>query len=206
MMNKTKDNLTRIQSERRDEILEAALEIFSKNGYRGASINKIADAANMSTPRLLYHFNGKEKLYSELLTSALSLWIEPLERIGDTDDAVEEICAYVRRKLQISKDYPRESRLFASEILVGIERAEDSIFEPLHEVFNAKMALLNEWSATGKLASVDPYHLIYTIWATTQHYADFDAQIRMLSPDKMDVLFEEAEAFLIPMYSKMLTP
>ena len=205
-MTKKNPNLTRIQSERRDEILSAALKIFSQNGYRGASINKIAEAAKMSTPRLLYHFSDKERLYSELLSSTLSLWIEPLERIGETDNAVEEICTYVRRKLQISQDYPRESRLFASEILVGIERADNNLFDPLHQVFDAKVALISQWSDEGKLTEVDPIHLIYSIWATTQHYADFDAQIRKLSPEKMDVLFDEAEKFLIPMYQKMLTP
>ncbi len=205
-MTKKKANLTRIQLERRDEILSAALEIFSQNGYRGASINKIAQAANMSTPRLLYHFSDKEKLYSELLGSTLSLWIEPLERIGETDNAVDEICTYVRRKLQISQDHPRESRLFAGEILVGIERADDTLFDPLHQIFDDKIALISQWSDEGKLARVDPVHLMYSIWATTQHYADFDAQIRRLSPEKMDVLFDEAEGFLIPMYQKMLTP
>ena len=73
-------------------------------------------------------------------------------------------------------------------------------------MFDAKVALISQWSDEGKLTEVDPIHLIYSIWATTQHYADFDAQIRKLSPEKMDVLFDEAEKFLIPMYQKMLTP
>lgn len=205
-MTRNMTNLTRIQSERREEILEAALAIFSRHGYRGASINKIAAAADMSTPRLLYHFSGKEKLYSELLASTLSLWIEPLERIGETDDAVEEIANYVRRKLEISRDFPRESRLFASEILVGIERADDSLFAPLRRIFDIKIALLASWAHEKRMAQVDPHHLIFSIWATTQHYADFDAQIRMLSPQKMDRLFKDAEDFLIPMYRKMLKP
>jgi len=199
-------NLTRIQSERRDEILSSALEIFSKNGYKGASINKIAQAANMSTPRLLYHFSDKEKLYSELLSATLSLWTKPLEFIGQTDDAVGEICNYVRRKIEMSRDYPRESRLFASEILIGIERADDSLFDPLHQIFRDKIELIQRWSNEGKIAPVDPYHLIYSIWATTQHYADFDVQIRTLSPQKMENLFDDAEAFLIPMYTKLLIP
>jgi len=198
--------LSRIQRERRAEILEAALSVFSQNGYRGASIDKIAVAAGMSRPRLLYHFKDKENLYLELLESTLSLWIAPLERIGETDNAIDEICDYVRRKLEISRLHPRESRLFANEILVGIERADDSLFGALHDIFEAKTAIIKRWTDDGLIAAVDPVHLLYSIWATTQHYADFNAQIKMLSPEKMDTLFADADRFLVNMYQKMLEP
>ena len=38
--------------------------------------------------------------------------------------------------------------------------------------------MIRVWIDAGRLAPVDPYHLIFMIWATTQHYADFDTQIR----------------------------
>ncbi|MEM7469923.1 MAG: TetR family transcriptional regulator C-terminal domain-containing protein [Pseudomonadota bacterium] len=206
MLSQRSEPLTRIQRARRSEILEAALEIFSQNGYRGASINKIAEAAQMSTPRLLYHFSDKEELYSELLSATLQLWLEPLEQIEETGDPVDEICIYIQRKLEMSRDHPRESRLFAGEVLVGIKRADTALFEPLRAVFDSKIALLEDWAAQGRITAQDPHHLLYSIWATTQHYADFEAQIEMLSPQKMAKLFEGAEAHLVPMYRKLLTP
>ncbi|MEM9524946.1 MAG: TetR family transcriptional regulator, partial [Pseudomonadota bacterium] len=113
---------TRIQRARQEEILAAALNAFSEAGFRGASINQIAKHAGMSTPRLLYHFNDKEALYRALLKSTILLWIGPLKQISETGDPVEEICKYVRRKLKMSAKYPRESRLFAGEILMGVPR------------------------------------------------------------------------------------
>lgn len=198
--------LSRIQRQRRAEILEAALENFSQNGYRGASINEIAKAAGMSTPRLLYHFSDKQALYTELLKATLLLWMEPLAKIRDAEDPVEEICAYVRRKLVISQDHARESRLFAGAVLLGVQRARSEVFEPLRQVFDEKIRLLQKWMEEGLIPQQDPYHLIYSIWATTQHYADFEVQISQLSPEKLPTLYADAEAFLVPMYRKQLTP
>ncbi|MEM9437558.1 MAG: TetR family transcriptional regulator C-terminal domain-containing protein [Pseudomonadota bacterium] len=201
----TTEKPTRIQKVRREEILEAALEEFSQHGFRGASINKIAARASMSTPKLLYHFNGKEALYRALLKSTVLLWLGPLKMVEETGEPVDEICAYIRRKLGMSRKYPRESRLFAGEILLGVPLGKAEVFEPLRETFEAKIALIELWIEEGRIAPVDPHHLMYSIWATTQHYADFKPQIAEFSPQKMPGLFEAAEAFLLPMYRRFLT-
>jgi len=195
---------TRIQRARREEILQAALEEFSQHGFRGASINQIAKRANMSTPRLLYHFKDKEALYRELLKSTLLLWLGPLQMLSDTDEPIEEICAYICRKLEMSRKFPRQSRLFAGEIILGVPLGQAEVFEPLRATFESKIDLLQTWMETGRIAPVDPHHLIYSIWATTQHYADFEAQIADLSPQKMTGLYTQAEGFLLPMYRKYL--
>ena len=197
---------TRIQRERTEEILAAALDVFSRYGFRGASINQIAEVAGMSTPRLLYYFKDKEALYRQLLHRTITLWLGPLHMLTDTDDPVDEVCAYIGRKIEMSRKFPRESRLFAGEILQGIPLASDDIFDPLSSVFHAKIALLTTWMSEKRLAKTDPYHLLYSIWATTQHYADFEAQIVGLSPQKMPTLHKDAEAFLVPMYRQLLTP
>jgi TetR/AcrR family transcriptional regulator len=49
-----KKRRTRIQTEKRELILEAALEMFSAHGFRGSTIDQIAEAAGMSKPNLLY--------------------------------------------------------------------------------------------------------------------------------------------------------
>lgn len=197
---------SRIQLKRRAEILEAALENFSLSGYRGASINEIAKSAGMSTPRLLYYFSDKQALYDELLKATLLLWMEPLAMLRDSDAPVEEICAYVRRKLVMSQEHPRESRLFAGAVLFGVQRVGAEVFQPLRKVFDAKILLLQKWMQEGAIAQQDPHHLIYSIWSTTQHYADFETQISQLSPQKLPTLYADAEAFLLPMYRKLLTP
>ena len=55
--------LTRIQREKQDVILEAALEVFAVHGFRGSTIDQIADVAGMSKPNLLYYFSRKEEIH-----------------------------------------------------------------------------------------------------------------------------------------------
>ena len=197
---------TRIQRERRAEILGAALEVFSQGGMKGATVGGIASAAGMSGPKLLYYFGSKDALYREVLGEVIRLWRGPLEAIDAAGEPVDEIVGYVRRKLVMSRDHPRESRLFAAEILAGIPLARDEIFAPLKGVFEEKVALIADWGAAGRIAPVDPHHLMYSIWATTQHYADFEAQIAELSPAKMPTLVADAEGFLVPLYRRVLAP
>ncbi|MDG1459144.1 MAG: TetR family transcriptional regulator C-terminal domain-containing protein [Pseudoprimorskyibacter sp.] len=198
---------SRIQRERQEQIFQAALDVFSTHGFRGASINQIAAQAGMSTPSLLYYFNDKQALYRAILRRTIELWLGPLHALNETSgDPVEEICAYIQRKIDMSRNFPRESRLFAAEILMGIPHAQDAVFEPLRDTFHIKISLIDRWVNAGRISQQDPHHLMYSIWATTQHYADFEAQIAGLSPNRLPTLWEDADAFLVPMYRKLLTP
>src|SRR5436190_23054570 len=97
---------TRIQREKQDLILEAALDVFSREGFRGATIDQIAEAAGMSKPNLLYYFPRKEEIYERLMTSMLDVWLQPLREIDSVGDPVPELRSYLRRKLEMSRDYP----------------------------------------------------------------------------------------------------
>ena len=198
---------TRIQMEKESLIMEAALDVFSINGFRGATLDLIADAAGLSKPNLLYYFRTKEAVHRRLLERLLSNWLEPLRQMKADGDPVAEIQSYVRRKLELSRDYPRESRLFANEILRGAPHFEDE-FPELKIMVDEKAALIRNWSAQGKLANCDPHHLIFSIWATTQHYADFDVQVRaVLGPNKSgEERFEDAARFLDQLYVNGLRP
>lgn len=170
--------LTRIQREKQDVILEAALDVFSREGFRGATIDQIAEAAGMSKPNLLYYFPRKEEIYKRLMTQMLATWLLPLREIDSDGDPVPELRSYIRRKLEMSRDFPRESRLFANEMLQGAPRILDVLETDLKDLVDEKAEVLEGWMAQGKITRTDPYHLIFSIWATTQHYADFDVQVR----------------------------
>ena len=118
-------------------------------------------------------------------------------------DPIEEILTYVLRKLDMSRDLPRESRLFANEILQGAPRMGPHLETDLKPLFDEKCALIQSWVDAGKLAPIDPQHLIFSIWSTTQHYADFDAQVRVLSGKPA---FDEAGVYLETLFRRLLTP
>lgn len=196
---------TRIQKANRKRILDAALDVFSAHGFRGATLDQIAEAAGLSKPNLLYYFDSKEAMHRALLSRLLDTWLDPLRMLDPDGDPQSELIAYMRRKLALSRDFPRESRLFANEILQGAPRIEDFIRSDLRDLVDEKAILLRQWASAGRIAQVDPYHLIFSIWALTQHYADFSAQIAMIRGDGGDPL-DGADAFLVQLYTRLLTP
>lgn len=199
---------TRIQARKRELILEAALDIFSKNGFRGSTIDQIAEAAGMSKPNLLYYFKSKEHIHETLIHRLLETWLAPLEQMEEAGDPVTEIIGYVRRKIEMSRDLPRESRLFANEMLHGAPRTMAMLEGELKELVDRKAVVLKHWMEAGKIATLDPRHLIFSIWATTQHYADFDVQVRaVLGPTRGgDGRFHDAANFLQQFYVNALRP
>jgi TetR/AcrR family transcriptional regulator len=199
---------TRIQKEKRDLILEAALDVFSLHGFRGATIDQIAEAAGMSKPNLLYYFPRKEEIHKRLIAEMLEIWLAPLKEMAADGDPVPEIRSYIRRKLEMSRDFPRQSRLFANEMLQGAPRVVDMLESDLKALVDEKARVISGWMDQGKLNRADPYHLIFAIWATTQHYADFDVQVRaVLGKDRGgDGRFEDAAFFLENLFMHGLLP
>ncbi|TNJ48071.1 TetR family transcriptional regulator C-terminal domain-containing protein [Phaeobacter sp. B1627] len=195
---------TRIQKRNRANILEAALEVFSQNGFRGATVDQIATAAGLSKPNLLYYFPSKDAIFTALLSALLDTWLDPLREINPDGDPMAEILAYVERKLQMSKDMPRESRLFANEIVQGAPRMIDALSTDLRVLVDATEAVFLGWMDAGRIARVHPRHLLFSIWSLTQHYADFEVQVRtLMTPDDP---FDGASEFLETLYRRMLTP
>lgn len=196
---------SRIQQRNRKRIIEAALEVFAQHGYRGATLDQIAKTAGLSKPNILYYFDGKEAIHVTLLNQLMETWLDPLAEMDPNGDPLEEVMAYIHRKVQMSREYPRESRLFANEILQGAPRMKPHLISGLKPLVDEKTEVLRAWMQAGQLATVDPRHLLYSIWATTQHYADFEVQIGVLSPDERDPI-DGADAYLDTMFRKLLTP
>ena len=196
---------TRIQQRNSKAILDAALEVFSQHGFRGATLDQIAEGAGLSKPNLLYYFPSKEAVHTALLSQLLQTWLDPLRAMNPSGEPVAEIMGYVRRKLELSRDFPRESRLFANEILQGAPRMRAAIEGDLKTLVDAKTQVLQAWMDQGRIARMHPVHLIFSIWALTQHYADFDVQVRaVLGPDHDP--FAEAGEFLETLFARLLVP
>lgn len=195
---------TRIQKKNQIVIMDAGLDVFSQFGFRGSTLDQVAETAGLSKPNLLYYFPSKDAIYTALLARLLENWLEPLHTMDDAGDPVEELLAYARRKLDMSRDYPRESRLFANEILQGAPHIKDVLSGELRDLVLRKSQVIERWIAAGKIKPVDPVHLIFSIWSLTQHYADFDVQVRAIlgATDP----FDGAQAHLDTVLRRLLTP
>ena len=162
----------------------------------------------MSKPNLLYYFRNKEDIHTTLMRRLLDTWLAPLRELDDIGDPMTELRSYIRRKLEMARDFPRESRLFANEVLQGAPRIMPMLEGELKTLVDEKAEVIRGWMRSGRIVRTDPYHLIFSIWATTQHYADFDVQVRaVLGPDRGgEGRFDDAARFLEQLFLEGLRP
>ncbi|MBX2837152.1 MAG: TetR family transcriptional regulator C-terminal domain-containing protein [Gammaproteobacteria bacterium] len=187
---------TRIQAENEHKIIIAALGIFSNFGPRGTTVDQIASAAGMSKANVLYYFRRKNDIYLAVLEHTLTSWLNPLTELRADGDPLIEIQRYVRTKLALSKTSPEASRLFANEILQGAPMIGPYLNNELKQLVDDKVKILRRWMKSGEIKTFEPIHLLFMIWSTTQHYADFATQITALEPVSTNKLYTDAETFL----------
>jgi TetR/AcrR family transcriptional regulator len=168
---------TRIQSQNEALILDAALDVFSAYGYRGTTVDQIAQKCGMSKPNLLYYFRRKEDIYTAVLERTLALWLAPLQALDPAKEPIPELSRYISAKLDLTFERPEASRLFANEILHGAPHVAEFLKGPLRALVATKAEVIRAWIKQGRIRDIEPEHLIFAIWSVTQHYADFSTQV-----------------------------
>lgn len=159
-------------------ILEAAERVFAEAGYGGATMAQIAAVANLPKANLHYYFRTKEILYRALLSNILELWLDAADAITPDEDPATALGDYIRAKMEHSRRRPFASKVFANEILHGAPHLTHYLGIELKRRVDEKASIIERWIADGRMASLDPRHLFFMLWAMTQTYADFEAQIR----------------------------
>jgi TetR/AcrR family transcriptional regulator len=179
--------------DKRSAILTAAIGLFSRFGLHGTTVDQVAARADVSKSNLLYYFANKEALYVAVLRDLLQVWLEPLRSFSAEQDPREALTEYIRRKLVISRDRPDASRLFCLEMIQGAPLLRDELARELRDLVEAKAEVIRAWVADGRLGPVEPHHLVFALWATTQHYADFAVQVQAITGRSLDdpEFFEE---------------
>lgn len=166
---------------KRAAILQAALALFSQFGIHGTSLDRVAEGAEVSKTNLLYYYPSKEVLYIAVLKEILDVWLAPLRALRADQDPLTAIRHYIRLKLEVSRDHPQASRLFCLEMLQGAPLLRGELAGDLKALVESKAAIVEQWISAGQLAAVQPQHLFFMLWATTQHYADFASQVEAVT-------------------------
>ncbi|MFT5840055.1 MAG: TetR/AcrR family transcriptional regulator [Flavobacteriales bacterium] len=182
----------------RCKILNAAEKEFALHGFKGARVQQIADRAELPKTNVLYYFKSKESLYLALLEDILRLWNSRFDEATVGDDPAEVLAQYIADKMEISRCRPDASKMFALEIINGAPNLND-FFKDQHAIWMAgRVDVIKQWIDQGKLVATDPHYLLFNIWATSQHYADFSVQINELRGKPMNQTdFAEATNNLI---------
>ena len=170
------NNQGRIRQENKKRIMSAAEKVFAENGFRGSTTASIAEVAGLPKANIHYYFGTKEELYRAVVDDIVELWLSSFREITEEDDPASTLADYIRAKMELSRNRPEASRVFANELIRGAPRIKPYLSGDLKDWVEAKSAILDKWISDGKMAPVDSTRLIFHIWAMTQTWADFEVQ------------------------------
>ncbi len=173
-----------IRQKKQRLILKAAEKVFSEFGFRGATTQMIADRAGIPKANLHYYFPTKLVLYRKIIEEIFSIWLEAAQSFDENSDPVEALSRYIDKKMEISRSHPFGSKIWANEVMHGAPIIQDYLETTLREWTDSRMVIIQRWIDDGLIDPIDPRHLLYMIWASTQHYADFVHQIKTLNGGK----------------------
>ncbi|MBR9883901.1 MAG: TetR family transcriptional regulator [Oceanospirillales bacterium] len=178
----------RIRQKNESIILRAAEIEFASSGYKGASMNDIAQRAGLPKANIHYYFKNKLGLYMAVISDIIALWDSTLNAITPEDDPGEVLSRYIARKVCFSVENPLASRIFAAELVNGAPNMKEHFREDYAQWFRGRTDVFGAWVSQGKIdPEVTPEHLIFLLWSSTQHYADFAVQIKAaLGKDELD--------------------
>jgi len=178
---KSVSNRATIREANERNILNSAELVFAEAGFGGATMQLIADMAGLPKANLHYYFPTKEELYRRVVANIFQIWLEAADILDKADGPIEGLGAYIEAKMEISRCHPAGSKVWAAEVMHGAPVIQDYLETTLKEWTNNRATVIRKWIAEEKMNDVDPNHLLFMIWATTQHYADFSHQIETLN-------------------------
>lgn len=172
---------------------------FAQFGFEGSSLEMIAAGLGLSRHNLLYYYPNKEGLYRAVLDDVLAEWLQRMEGLVAGTDPEAAVRDYVAAKLRFSRERVAGSQVFAREVMAGAPRFRDAIESRVLPALNADVQTFERWAKEGRIASLDFRHLMFSIWASTQAYADLGAQFAILlgKPALEAEDFEAAEAVIL---------
>lgn len=173
----------RHREETRAQIQQAAERVFADYGYVGASFSRIAAEAGLPKSNIVYYYQTKEKLYRNVVENIFNVWREAADVLSPERDPIAALGDYIEIKLELARTRPYGSKVWANEIIQRAPVVQDYLENELRQWTDDRIAVIEYWIAQKQIRPVSARHLLYAIWATTQHYADFKHQIRTLNDD-----------------------
>ena len=195
---------TNVERRRRGEelILRVAEEVFANRGFQGATMTEIGKRAGLPKANIHYYFSSKARLYQRVIDDVFTVWLKAADQFDDHDNPREALTAYISAKMELSRSRPNGSKVWANEIIHGAPMIRDYLETHVREWCASREARIQSWIDRGMMRPVNARYLLYMIWASTQHFADFGIQITVLNNGKplSDEAFEEAKQTLVDIF------
>jgi AcrR family transcriptional regulator len=164
----------RIRARNKARILDAAVKIFAAKGFDGTSIAEIAGLSGLPKANVYYYFKTKKAIYATIIADLILKWDEALAHLEADREPAEALSDYIRAKLEFSRQYQLESKMFANEAVHGGRFLSKEDRAHMQAITVEKAKVFKAWAKAGKMDPVHPMHLFILLWATTQFYADSD--------------------------------
>ncbi|WP_017473553.1 TetR/AcrR family transcriptional regulator [Amphibacillus jilinensis] len=130
------DKFFKLDQEKRDRIINAAMQEFAEQGYDKASTNQIVKQAGIGKGMLFYYFDNKQTLYHYLLDYGLDMTLDKLFNGIDTSDRdfIERMYKITEQKLEIFKQYPDMISFIGTFMLSDQSAVPDRIVKKYEEL------------------------------------------------------------------------
>ena len=177
-----------------EKILLGAEKVFAEKGFAGTAMADIAAHVQLPRSNLHYYFSTKTDLYSAVLLALLEVWKQDALCFETYDDPRLVLSSYIRAKMNHSRTRPHGSKVWANEMIHGAPTLGLALDASLYDWAKMKEAKIRQWVQDKRILPVEPSSLLYMIWASTQHYADFDHQVMIINDHQplSDIQFERA--------------
>lgn len=177
-----------------EKILLGAEKVFAEKGFAGTAMADIAAEVELPRSNLHYYFSTKTELYNAVLLGLLEVWKQDALCFETYDDPRLVLSSYIRAKMTHSRTRPYGSKVWADEIIHGAPTLGLTLDASLYDWAKMKEAKIRRWVADKRILPVEPSSVLFMIWASTQHYADFDHQVNIINEHQplSDIQFERA--------------
>jgi TetR/AcrR family transcriptional regulator len=163
-------------TDRRNQLLETALDLFSQKGFEGTTTKAIAEAAGVTEAIIFRHFPSKHELYKAVLgyrhnTSCLHDWMEEAKALMDRNDVAGLMRAIVTAVID---DHKRDARLERVLLFAALEGHEEALAHHRQlslEPYELLKQYLARRQREGKLRDYDPGMILVAISGMARNYA-----------------------------------
>jgi TetR/AcrR family transcriptional regulator len=160
-------------AERQQQLLEVAMSVFSRRGFKGATTKEIAAEAGVTEGVVFQHFPSKEALYSAVLELHLKAgdedrWIKEISRLMERNDDEGVFLSFISRILFSYRNDPMIERVILFAALEGHEQGLARMHKQFAPVFEIFMEYIIRRQQEGALANCNPYAIMIALGGVAQ--------------------------------------
>jgi TetR/AcrR family transcriptional regulator len=162
--------------DRKQQLLETALDLFSRKGFEGTTTKELACAAGVAEAVIFRHFPSKQALYTAALdykvqSGEAQSWLTETRACMERDDDEGLFRTIASRVLRSYRTDPRFERMVLFAALEGHEVALAYVHQQSFPFFQSLEEYVLRRQAQGALLGLRPIFILTAIFGMAHHYA-----------------------------------